>query len=503
LKSQNSARSIGGLCLAVPLIGKLFFQKELHIFDSSKVGMIALNKNINTPVTTSLKTTNSNNNVGNIANAISYLRYNDIIGKKYFELSNHLGNVLVTVSDRKTPQFKTTGNAPNTVTTFSYFKASILSATDYYPFGMAMPGRKFDNDKYRYGFNGQEKTPEIFEGSTTALFWEYDSRTGRRWNVDPVVKVWESPYVTFGGNPATYADPLGDDWYKKDLGNGTHNFVWYKGSKKREGLEHIGKSHRYISCEKNIVTLHSNGTWTQESPRNDFEKAIANDKYVYTQNYGWVDKTHANDNGTFANVGVKSLWNQVLNETGEKSANGGFKVTFSQHMRYLGGFFTPGVTGSYHVKSRLDIETKRQIAFSILYHTSWNFEALQGAAGFMSNSSFEVSDMPSNALGLFKVMFNLSDNEVDKMIKPLTALESIDVFRANPNTTSMKNYTMKPVLFPNKYSPNTAAIPAMFGRFSIITPTGRKEDKLSIWFSPASTIDPTPWQKDAIPKYHF
>jgi hypothetical protein len=45
---------------------------------------------------------------------------------------------------------------------------------------MIEPGRKFVQGmkKYRYSINGQEKTLEIFEGSTTAEYWEYDSRIG-------------------------------------------------------------------------------------------------------------------------------------------------------------------------------------------------------------------------------------------------------------------------------------------------------------------------------------
>ena len=40
---------------------------------------------------------------------------------------------------------------------------------------------------YRYGFQNQEKDDEIKgEGiSYTAEYWEYDSRLGRRWNLDP------------------------------------------------------------------------------------------------------------------------------------------------------------------------------------------------------------------------------------------------------------------------------------------------------------------------------
>jgi RHS repeat-associated protein len=89
----------------------------------------------------------------------------------------------------------------------------VVTANDYYPFGSQMPGRKYlqPNSSYRYGFNGQENSDEIGAGLTTAMYWEYDSRIGRRWNVDPVLKVWESPYLCFGGNPILYSDLLGDD----------------------------------------------------------------------------------------------------------------------------------------------------------------------------------------------------------------------------------------------------------------------------------------------------
>jgi LysM repeat protein len=77
---------------------------------------------------------------------------------------------------------------------------------------MNMPGRKFQagTQSYRYSINGQEKDKELNENITTAQFWEYDSRIGRRWNIDPVSKIWESGYATFSNNPINRADPFGD-----------------------------------------------------------------------------------------------------------------------------------------------------------------------------------------------------------------------------------------------------------------------------------------------------
>ena len=48
---------------------------------------------------------------------------------------------------------------------------------------MVMPDRNINTEGYRYGMNGQEKTDEIHNGHYTAEFWEYDSRLGRRWNL--------------------------------------------------------------------------------------------------------------------------------------------------------------------------------------------------------------------------------------------------------------------------------------------------------------------------------
>ena len=66
---------------------------------------------------------------------------------------------------------------------------------------------------YRFGFNGQEKDDEVSGAgnSMTAEFWQYDSRLGRRWNKDPVIKYQESPYLCFSNNPILLVDQIGAD----------------------------------------------------------------------------------------------------------------------------------------------------------------------------------------------------------------------------------------------------------------------------------------------------
>ena len=68
-------------------------------------------------------------------------------------------------------------------------------------------------ERYRFGFNGQEKDDEMYgEGNAcTVEFCEYDPRSGSRWNVDPMTAKYpdQSPYACFNNNPIYYSDILG------------------------------------------------------------------------------------------------------------------------------------------------------------------------------------------------------------------------------------------------------------------------------------------------------
>ena len=46
-------------------------------------------------------------------------------------------------------------------TTVDYYEPDIVSATDYAPFGSPLPGRNYQSDKYRYGYNGKENDNEV------------------------------------------------------------------------------------------------------------------------------------------------------------------------------------------------------------------------------------------------------------------------------------------------------------------------------------------------------
>ena len=135
--------------------------------------------------------------------------FHHLQGKKQYELTNHLGNVLTTINDRKI--------GVDTATTdghYDYWLAAQISGQDYYSGGMVMPERSFAFDFYRFGAaSGQEKDNDIsgIGNSYTAEYWHYDSRLNRRWNIDPAFaqKPWMSSYHSFSNKFISNIDPNG------------------------------------------------------------------------------------------------------------------------------------------------------------------------------------------------------------------------------------------------------------------------------------------------------
>ncbi|MBO9204218.1 MULTISPECIES: DUF6443 domain-containing protein [Niastella] len=129
-------------------------------------------------------------------------------GEKLFELNNHLGNVLVTVTDKRIAHPQAGG------TLIDHYEADIVNANDYYPFGMLMPGRRYitkNSNNYRYGFNGKENDNEVKgEGNQQDYGMRvYDPRIGKFLSVDPLTKdyPWYTPYQ-FAGNTPIWATDL-------------------------------------------------------------------------------------------------------------------------------------------------------------------------------------------------------------------------------------------------------------------------------------------------------
>lgn len=114
------------------------------------------------------------------------------LGQKRFELSNHLGNVLEVISDRK---LALDDNSDNLV---DMYTADVSAYSDYFPFGALQPLRH-GGENQRYGFQGQEMDDEL-RGKGNSVNYKYrmhDARIGRFFAVDPLAPKYphNSPYA--------------------------------------------------------------------------------------------------------------------------------------------------------------------------------------------------------------------------------------------------------------------------------------------------------------------
>lgn len=123
------------------------------------------------------------------------------IGIRQYELTDHLGNVMATILDRRQPMTLANSDA---------YLPWIVSTTDYYPFGYPIPNRSTDTGGYRYFFNGQEGDNEVF-GEVALHAFEYrmhDARLGRFWSVDPLAAKypWNSTYAFAENSPVGFLE---------------------------------------------------------------------------------------------------------------------------------------------------------------------------------------------------------------------------------------------------------------------------------------------------------
>ncbi|OQP43609.1 hypothetical protein A4H97_33835 [Niastella yeongjuensis] len=135
-------------------------------------------------------------------------------GQKEYELTNHLGNVLVTVTDKKIGVPSGSGSS-----LIDHYEPDIVSAQDYYPFGMLQPGRSYlspNGDKYRYGFNGKENDNEVKGDGNQQDYGMrvYDPRLGKFLSVDPLTTKFPelTPYQFASNSPIVAIDLDGAEW---------------------------------------------------------------------------------------------------------------------------------------------------------------------------------------------------------------------------------------------------------------------------------------------------
>jgi RHS repeat-associated protein len=145
-----------------------FNQKEQHLYGSSRLGIVQLDRPMS---------------------AMSF-NASDLVsqsqGVRNYELTNHLGNVLSTITD----------------------KGVITSAQDYYPFGLTLASRSFTEggSSYRYSFNGKEDDKDLKQQDYGMRISRPD--LGRFLSVDPISKQYPelTPYQFASNRPIQGVD---------------------------------------------------------------------------------------------------------------------------------------------------------------------------------------------------------------------------------------------------------------------------------------------------------
>ncbi len=191
-------------------------QDELHMYGSSRLGMIRPERFLTL-----------SSQYGDTSGTISLLgTWRGMVftrGKKFFELTNHLGNVLVTITDRKQEVVKND-------TLIHHYEPDVVTANDYYPFGMLEPGRNYNATgakDYRYGFNRKENDNEVKgEGEQQDYGMRiYDPRVGKFLSVDPISKKYPAltPYQFASNTPIQAIDLDGAEGYLDAVHIGQRN----------------------------------------------------------------------------------------------------------------------------------------------------------------------------------------------------------------------------------------------------------------------------------------
>jgi len=125
-----------------------------------------------------------------------------------YELTNHLGNVLAVISDKV--------NLYGHDNRLDSARATVMSASDYYPFGLPMKGRQFNEKNFRYGFNGKEKDNSFSSSSSYDYgFRIYAPSIGRWLSTDPLAMKYPfaSSYNFVLNTPIQAYDPDGKRVY--------------------------------------------------------------------------------------------------------------------------------------------------------------------------------------------------------------------------------------------------------------------------------------------------
>ena len=234
----SSPTTYGGVTLVTTMSGDLQLNTTGSAIDSMEMVIDSLTPYIpqTISITTSGATTFYVMDIISDGAAINVFALNSV-GTRYFTFTPLGTSVLLEI--KESSPLGTTAHINLTSISLPRFDSAVLGN---------VVATVSNEDRYHYGFNGQMKVNEItgVGNHNTAQFWEYDTRTGRRWNVDPKPDNSISLYAPYKLNPIRYADLMGDSIFVDSRGyitrnDNTDNMVFINWNNKPIQLGEIGK----------------------------------------------------------------------------------------------------------------------------------------------------------------------------------------------------------------------------------------------------------------------
>jgi RHS repeat-associated protein len=260
---------------------------------------------------------------------------------KQYELKDHLGNVRVVVSDLKNSKTIGSSNPP--------YRAEVLAAYNYYPFGMLQPGMyKENNDKrYRFGFNGMLRDDDVTDklstgpdegrgNSYSTQFRQYDPRVTRWFSNDPLKMKfpWTSPYTGMGNNPVMLVDPLGSETTPKL----EKNVIAPLANEYNRNIESINDKINNSSDQKEISLLQNDKqNWLAEQSKfNEGVQELRDSKVLYDWGEYKLDKIDRVGGFTFYNKKNNSV-SMNLMRLGDRGTIGSFRHELQHFFQFERG----------------------------------------------------------------------------------------------------------------------------------------------------------------------
>ena len=328
--------------------------------------------------------------------------------------------------------------------------AEVLQYTDYYPYGMPMPGRNGTGGiNYRYAFNGMETNPEMSGAAGNSYDYELrilDSRLGRWFSRDPYNQ-FMSPYCSMANSPIAAYDADGGYVFIVNDENGFMRKIINALYSTNIGKEYLSA---FIDNPSNHIFISGIGGEAKATITTSQGETLINHGLTYTVNdYNFI-KLIAPSSVYDKNGGVKSF-DQFNFINTEELMNGSISMIVIP--------FVNGFSNDIETKYLIKVTGHEVIAHAFMKQFLCIMEAMEHHKKYeddkQETTNKTLEEELSNSVKYLDL--NVQNSELQSIelvidefaLKNNPSLVRIDMLFS---TSSMDMNTMKNILNPNKSS---------------------------------------------------